>query len=532
MASPFVSGVSGSESRRGTLQGISVQTPLGNDAFVVTSFEYSEELGQLFELVVELESSTADIDPAALVGKQFTVSLELPNGGTRHFNAFMQRFTRASHGGPFTSYLAVGIPWFGMLEFAENCQIFENINCCELVEQVFGEFDFATYHLLSFCPKTRWEAHTQYRESTFNFMQRSLQEQGSYYFWTHDDGSHTLNLCDNISNHAAFPGYDQIPFRQNERGQQAGEHIHDWGYDAELQPTAVVLKDYNYDDPTMTLRQTESAQHPYGPSSLKLFDYPGLFQQSSDGERYARVRIESRECRQRVFHGKAQCLGLAAGCVFSLTDSPVAAENRQYLTTVMRLSAGRWGAEPAVQGGSAAFDQPNDGGWYACEFRAIPSDVQYRARFSARVPHVTGLQPAFVYAPDGQDPKVPYTDSLGRVQVTFPWGTGKTQTAWVRKTQMMAGNGWGHVHLPRPGDEVLVGFEHGNVDRPVVVGCLYNGNTKPPLPLPEAAHILVFKDQGGNLLTLNPQDDEQTITLSSPVAKTAMTLGAGTDNPS
>ncbi|MBJ7415538.1 MAG: hypothetical protein JHC88_08815 [Niveispirillum sp.] len=52
------------------------------------------------------------------------------------------------------------------------------------------------------------------------------------------------------------------------------------------------------------------------------------------------------------------------------------------------------------------------------------------------------------------------------------------------------------------------------------------------LPLPEAAHILVFKDQGGNLLTLNPQDDGQTITLSSPVAKTAMTLGAGTDNPS
>lgn len=215
----------------------------------------------------------------------------------------------ASHGGPFTSYRAVGIPWFGMLEFAENCQIFENINCAELVEQVFGEFDFASYQLLSFCPKTRWEAHTQYRESTFNFMQRSLQEQGSYYFWTHDDQSHTLTLCDNISNHAVFPGYDQIPFRQNERGQQAGEHIHDWGYDAELQPTAVVLKDYNYNDPTMTLRQTESAQHPYGPSSLKLFDYPGLFQQSSDGERYARVRIERGSAARRFSAARPSASG-------------------------------------------------------------------------------------------------------------------------------------------------------------------------------------------------------------------------------
>ena len=79
---------------------------------------------------------------------------------------------------------------------------------------------------------------------------------------------------------------------------------------------------------------------------------------------------------------------------------------------------------------------------------------------------------------------------------------------------------------------MLVAFEHGIVDRPVIVGCLYNGNTKPPLPLPAAAHILVFKDQGGNVLTLNPKDNEQTITLSSPVAKAAFTLGAGTDNPS
>jgi len=79
---------------------------------------------------------------------------------------------------------------------------------------------------------------------------------------------------------------------------------------------------------------------------------------------------------------------------------------------------------------------------------------------------------------------------------------------------------------------VLVAFEHGDVDRPVIVGCLYNGNTALPLPLPEAAHIHVLKDPGGNLFTLNPQTDKQTITLSSPAGHASLTLGADTENPS
>ena len=116
--------------------------------------------------------------------------------------------------------------------------------------------------------------------------------------------------------------------------------------------------------------------------------------------------------------------------------------------------------------------------------------------------------------------------------IVYPWSRNGEQTAWVRKAQISAGNGWGHMHCPRPGDEVLVAFEHGNVDRPVIVGCLYNGNTKPPLPLPEAAHIHVFSDQGGNLFTLNPQDNKQTITLSSPAGNASLTLGADTENPS
>lgn len=512
----------------GPLEGVTVQTALGAGIFSPTGLEYREELGEPFQLVLDLRCADPDVSGAALVGKAFTVSLPLPGGGQRHLNAFMKSFARVEAFGKDARYRAVGVPWFSLLDLAENSQIFTDVDVRDVIRQVFAKFDFAAYDHKGFDPKTKWETRTQYRESYFNLIQRLTQQEGIYHFWTHEASRHTLTFCDNLINHTPFPGYTEIAYRVAERGGLAAEHIYEWSVETTLQPSSVVLKDYNYADPSASLEKTAGALHPLGPSSLEIFDYPGLFEATPDAERYAKVRMEERECRQHVLRGRARCLGLSAGFTFTLADYPVASENRAYLTTAMKLTLG---GGPTDGGGEEA-SAPAAGYSYDCEFTAIPWDVQYRSRFSARVPQVLGLQSAFVYAPDGQDPQMPYTDKLGRLQLLFPWSRNSKQTAWVRKTQVMAGDGWGHMHCPRPGNEVLVAFEHGNVDKPVIVGCLFNGNTKPPLPLPEAAHIHVFKDQGGNVLSINPQADGQTILVYSPVENSWIVVGAGTPNPS
>ena len=473
----------------GPLQGVSVRTVLGDETFSLTALEYREELGLPFELTMELRSNDPDVAGAALVGKAFTVSLPLPGGRHRYIHAIMTSFTRLAAGDRDARYRAVGMSWFSMLELVENSRIFTDMNVREIAEEVFGAFDFAAYEVKGFDPKTTWPTRTQYRESTFNFIQRSTQQEGIYYFWTHEASQHTLTFCDNLSNHAPFPGYAEIPFEADVGQVLTEEHIYEWNVETTLQSSAVVLKDYNYQSPTKPLEKAVQAIEPLGPMTLEVFDYPGLFETNADAERYAKIRMEERECRQKVHSGRARCLGLSAGFTFALADYPVASENRSYLTTAMTLRLGRAAAADGSPTGS--------GHWYDCEFTAIPWDVQYRSRFSARIPQVLGLQ-----------------------------------TAWVRKVQVAAGNGWGHMHCPRPGDEVLVAFEHGNVDRPVVVGCLFNGSTATPLPLPAAAHIHVFKDQGGNVLSLNPQSDGQTILVYSPVENSWVVVGAGTPNPS
>jgi uncharacterized protein involved in type VI secretion and phage assembly len=69
---------------------------------------------------------------------------------------------------------------------------------------------------------------------------------------------------------------------------------------------------------------------------------------------------------------------------------------------------------------------------------------------------------------------------MGRVKVKFPWLSGQDESAWARLVAPMSGGKRGFFYLPEIDDEVLVGFEHGDIHRPFVIGAMWNGADKPP----------------------------------------------------
>jgi uncharacterized protein involved in type VI secretion and phage assembly len=71
-------------------------------------------------------------------------------------------------------------------------------------------------------------------------------------------------------------------------------------------------------------------------------------------------------------------------------------------------------------------------------------------------------------------------DGLGRVKVKYPWLSDDNESDWVRIATLMAGPERGSFFLPEVGDEVLCAFEHGDINRPLVIGALWNGVDKPP----------------------------------------------------
>ncbi|MDX2296399.1 MULTISPECIES: VgrG-related protein [Streptomyces] len=102
---------------------------------------------------------------------------------------------------------------------------------------------------------------------------------------------------------------------------------------------------------------------------------------------------------------------------------------------------------------------------------------------------------------DTQDP-----DGSGRVKVTFPWLSDEYASDWARTAQA-AGTGGGEPYIPEVGDEVVVGFELGRLDRPYVLGGLYNGQDRPTGggavdPTSGAVDRRAFASKGGHKLEL------------------------------
>jgi type VI secretion system secreted protein VgrG len=112
--------------------------------------------------------------------------------------------------------------------------------------------------------------------------------------------------------------------------------------------------------------------------------------------------------------------------------------------------------------------------YYINRFTAIPETQQFRPRRITPIPAIHGTQTAVV---------TDDLDQYGRVKVKFPWFDEKT-SCWIRVSQPMAGKKWGWISLPRVGQEVIVSFEEGNPNRPIITGRVYNDKSMPPYELP------------------------------------------------
>jgi uncharacterized protein involved in type VI secretion and phage assembly len=71
-------------------------------------------------------------------------------------------------------------------------------------------------------------------------------------------------------------------------------------------------------------------------------------------------------------------------------------------------------------------------------------------------------------------------DNNGQVRLTYPWLDESLLSDWVPVASPMAGGGRGVFMMPEKYDEVVVAFQHGDLDHPIVLGFMWNGADKPP----------------------------------------------------
>ena len=255
-----------------------ITTPLGEDVLLFHGMHAREEMSRVYEYQLDLLSAKADIAVDDILGKNVTVTLELPDEKARYFNGFVTRFSQNGKYGRYHRYQAVVRPWLWFLSRTADCRIFQEMTVPEILKKVFADHTTADFKVELTGSYRQCVYCVQYRETDLNFVCRLMEHEGIYFYFRHTKGHNTLVLTDSSSMHVPAPGYDTLPFiAPGQFVRPDVEHVTSWEYTREIQPGVYVHDDYDLERPSVELKTKKVLPRTYQPSDYEVYDFPGFY---------------------------------------------------------------------------------------------------------------------------------------------------------------------------------------------------------------------------------------------------------------
>ncbi|EIK95416.1 type VI secretion system, Vgr family protein [Pseudomonas sp. M47T1] len=379
---------------------------------------------------------------------------------TRPFDALVAEIRQLPADATAERYQLLLRPWLWWLTLASNNRVFQNLSTSDIVTTIFKAHGFTDFKLSLTGSYTPREYCVQYGETDFAFVSRLLEDEGIFWFFTHQAGTHTLVLGDSNDAFVPMPNGPTV----NYVGQQVGvREMHGIrSGQVCVQAVAGVCRATDYEFTTPTTSLYGQAEAVAGPRSI--YEHPGGYSVKARGDALTKQRVDALRSQQKRFVGDSDCRWLIPGHWFTLAGHEDAALNIDWVVT--------------------SVNHEVDHEQYRNRFEAIPKATAYRPARVTPKPRMH-TQTALVVGKAGEEI---WTDQYGRIKIQFPWDRdGKNDEAsscWVRVVLPWSGKGFGMQFVPRIGQEVIVTFIDGDPDRPLVTGCVYNGDNTLPYALP------------------------------------------------
>ncbi|RQQ04651.1 type VI secretion system tip protein VgrG [Burkholderia stagnalis] len=465
---------------------VTLDTPLGQDVLLVNAAVIDEHVNQLPEIHLDLLSHRNNIGPEQIVGQRVKIALD-PQGKTfsltkivaasaetderRYFDGYVASFGRVGNSGTVTRYEMSVVPWFWFLTRSTDCRIFQNLAPQDILREIFQEMGFADFEFDIRSERPPLEYIVMYDESYYHFCTRLMEQEGLVWTFRFEKDRHVLVIGDSNSLFRPIPNLETIPYYADSAASELNG-IDRWDEAFSFRVGKITFRDFNYNQPSSSLMHVEvptvSLKHD-NIQGTERYQYHSLYDHGEDGERYARYAMEAEEAQARRFNGAGYARGMTTNGRFTLVNHASSSYNdKEFVILRVRHQAvndyTRQGAELP----------------YHNTFTCLPFDIPFRPERRTRKPSMHGTQSAMVVGPKGEEI---HTDG-SRVKLHFPWDRrGKrdgSDSMWVRVSQPWAGKGWGGAAIPRIGQEVIVAFNEGDPDNPVVVGRVFNGDSGNP----------------------------------------------------
>ncbi len=486
---------------------MAVTTDLGKDALLLETFAGTEGISQLFQFKLGMfAESDTDVDFDKVLGKSITVKLQ--GDPVRYFNGIVCRLSQGHRvkaldtDALIVRFEAIMVPKFWLLTKSFQSRIYQQKSVPDILKDVMKDLDVSWEIQGTFEPR---DYCVQYRESDFDFASRLMEEEGIYYFFKHTESGHQMVVGNTPQSHPDTPGPAQIRYEEIRGAAREDERISDWIKSQEVRTGKQTLRDHCFEltdnleasEPIVENLQAGTKTHKLKSAvntDLENYDFPGRYAQRFDGidpggsersgdlqkifqdkDRTVKIRIQEEATPGLVVQGKSDCRLLTPGYKFTLAGHFDA--DGAYVTTRLEHKA-------SLEGTYAPGERAEE--VYSNTLYCIPAAQPFRPARKTPKARVEGTQTAVVVGPSGEDI---FTDKYGRVKVQFFWDrkgqNDINSSCWVRVGTLWAGKQWGVIHIPRIGQEVIVAFEEGDPDQPIIVGSVYNADQMPPYTLPD-----------------------------------------------
>lgn len=497
--------------------------------FSILKFRGFEKLSELYRYEIEFTSPLAAMPMDQVLGRpaRFIVEPIDPNMDylRKMFGENAQKFSempaaRTVHGivtqfdeietsADETRYRLVLEPRFADLARTVTSRLFQHQSVEEMITATLRHYGYRGGVDFKFKLRAEYKRHeyvTQYKESTFAFIQRIAAQAGMWFRFEQQKHYEVIVFGDDLD--AYVRNQRTVPLRRDSGLESAGaEAIRSLERHTQRVPEAVRLNDYNHRQAAMPLVVEQNAARDDKTTNGIEYDWGEHYATPEEGLRIARLRHEAHLARQIVYRGEGNAFALEPGEVMRLDRNPDDARHGLFITSV-NSGGGRREA-------------------YWNTFSAIPSDRIWRTSLDAVTqPVIGGVLPARVMSPN--DYQYAYLTPEGWYVVKMPfdldtWSPGGTSRP-VRLVKPYGGDNYGY-HFPLiDGTEVAVVFTQGNPDRPVAIGAMHDSVHRDLVNnRNHTRNLLVTAAQ--NALRMEDKRGFEHVHVSTPYQNSQLTLG-------
>lgn len=469
--------------------------------------DIQEGISKISETTVEFLSDKTELDGKDFLGKEFKIEMDIPDEDPRCWIGTCVEFlyvgesTGMGHGtyGHYRVELRSKV-W--LLTRTSDCRIYQEKTTQQIIQEVFSDNGISdskfslskTHNPRPYC--------VQYNETDFDFIVRLMEEEGMFYYFDHADKKDKIVICDDSATLGNISGEAKIKHHDLESGQrETDDFIHKWETTKRFNTGSVTMMDYDFTKSRTEVKGTRQAIKALtDEKKWEKFDYPGKFKESSVGVNISKLRVGAIKARGHRIQAEGLVKLMEVAHKFELKEHPIKKENDEYLVLDIHHKL-RIEKTDEVGDRSKTIKHPNEV-WnqddiieaHSVSFECQPATVDFTPPITVDWPCIGGLQTALVVGPKGEEI---FTDEFGRVKVQFHWDRyGKKDdksSCFIRVVTPMSGKGWGAFHIPRIGQEVVVQFEEGDPDRPIITGMLYNDFNTTPESFPGKKTQLGFR---------------------------------------